>query len=135
MTKNTLASRVDNRNNLNAVRLFLSLLVVFAHSFPVSLGVERTGRFNIACGEMAVNLFFFISGLLITQSWLRSKTMNEYLRRRILRIYPGFIAALMFSLVAAAAANPAGVMRHVIPNGGWKRVVLDCLSLDRKSVV
>ena len=40
--------------------------------------------------------FFIISGFLITMSWKRSKGRGDYLRKRILRIFPGFIAVSLF---------------------------------------
>ena len=108
----SLQSFVSSRagNNLNAIRLFLALLVVFDHSFPLAtaqndplLVVSR----QLSFGELAVHLFFFISGFLITASWFNSRSMNDYLRRRVLRIFPGYTVALFFSfLVAVAFAVP-----------------------------
>jgi peptidoglycan/LPS O-acetylase OafA/YrhL len=52
-------------------------------------------------GAIAVNLFFIMSGYLITASFLRSSSALDYLGKRCRRIYPGFIAAMLlgFSLV------------------------------------
>ena len=93
-------------NNLNAIRLFLALMVIFSHSFPLALG--RAGgdheeplitwtHQQESFGNVAVGLFFLISGLLITASWLHSQSMQDYLMKRVLRIYPGFIVAMGFS--------------------------------------
>ncbi len=41
-----------------------------------------------------MNVFFIVSGFLIAMSWERSKTVWDYLKRRFLRIYPGFIVAM-----------------------------------------
>jgi peptidoglycan/LPS O-acetylase OafA/YrhL len=96
----------DRSNNLNAIRLMLALAVVLSHAFPLTLGWggETKGEPLAALthqqesfGYVAVNLFFLISGFLITASWLRSKSMQDYLMKRILRIYPGFIVAVGFS--------------------------------------
>lgn len=93
-------------NHLNAIRLMLAFAVILSHSFPLSLGVggEAKGEplatlthNQESLGSVAVNLFFFISGMLITASWLRSKSMQDFLMKRILRIYPGFICAVGFS--------------------------------------
>ena len=129
----SLAARFGRENNLNAVRLFLSLLVVFAHCFPLALGLERTRHFTVACGEGAVNLFFFISGLLITMSWLRSKSMNDYLRKRIFRIYPGFIVALLFSTIVMTAANPI-LAKSVFSWTGIKTTLKGCVFLSSISL-
>lgn len=88
-------------------------MVIFSHSFPVALGSSRGNeplniwtRQQASFGAVAVNLFFFISGLLITASWLRSKSVPDYFMKRVLRIYPGFIVAMGFSAIAIWACCP-----------------------------
>lgn len=83
------------------------MLVILAHSFPLATGKEGDPLFVLSHGQtsfggLAVNLFFFISGLLITASWLNSRSMNDYLRRRVLRIVPGYVCALGFSFLLAS---------------------------------
>lgn len=50
-----------------------------------------------------MNGFFLLSGFLIVQSWQRKPRLGPYLKKRALRIYPGFIAA---SLVSALVVGP-----------------------------
>ena len=63
-------------NNLNAIRLLLALAVILSHSFPVSLGSggESKGEplftwthQQESLGFTAVNLFFCVSGMLISK--------------------------------------------------------------------
>lgn len=103
--------RSRQNNNLNAIRLFLAVLVILDHSFPLTIGqqddpLSLLNHQQTSCGILAVEIFFFISGFLITASWLNSKSMNDYMRRRILRIFPGFIVALIFSFLIASAFAP-----------------------------
>jgi peptidoglycan/LPS O-acetylase OafA/YrhL len=113
----------EHFNNFNAVRLFLAVLVIVSHAFPLSYGGEgREPLIRITAGQdslggMAVNLFFLISGMLITASWLRSKSMQNYLFKRILRIYPGFLVANAVSVVIAVAFSPA--FRHTVASRAW----------------
>jgi len=95
-----------NSNNLNAIRLFLALSVIFSHSFPVCYGSVREAKCEpvavwthgqMTLGSAAVNLFFLLSGMLITASWLRSTSMEDFLMKRVLRIYPAFVIAVGFS--------------------------------------
>lgn len=84
----------------------LAILVILDHCFPLTASVTGNpllgfAQYQAGTGELAVDLFFFISGFLITASWLNCKTMDDYLRRRILRICPGFIAAVIFSFLVA----------------------------------
>ncbi len=46
--------------------------------------------------------FFILSGFLITRSWFSARSTGDYLLRRVLRIYPGFLVAVIFSGLIAA---------------------------------
>ena len=125
-------------NNLNAIRLLLALGVILSHAWPLSLGREGdplnlfTGN-QVTGGSVAVDLFFFISGLLITASWLRSRSMQDYLMKRILRIYPAFIGAVLFSAAVVWIACPA--FRPSVSSAAWlMATVQDCLLLTQNSL-
>jgi peptidoglycan/LPS O-acetylase OafA/YrhL len=88
------------RNNFDAIRLAMAMLVVWSHSFALHLGSERSewislmlnGTYN--AGNLGVMAFFVISGFLITQSWERSKSARSYFGKRVRRIYPGFLVCI-----------------------------------------
>ncbi len=133
----TLAQCVNQKeNNLNAIRLGLSLLVLYSHCYPLSFGTAAATvqNFQNTVGYVAVDLFFFISGLLIAASWLRSKSMNDYLRKRVLRIYPGFIGALLVSTAIITAVNPGGMLKTVLSWHGVKSFIQDSVSLSSHSL-
>jgi len=98
------------RNNFDLIRLLAALTVIFGHSFylfptggyhePVTLLVQR----NFS-GTLAVGTFFFISGMLISQSFERSNAPLRFVLMRIARIYPGSIACLLVTVFAIGAAT------------------------------
>jgi peptidoglycan/LPS O-acetylase OafA/YrhL len=97
-------------NNLGFVRLALALLVIFSHSPSLIDGNpsrELLTRLvgTISFGELAVYGFFLISGYLILQSFIGSKSNFEYLAKRVLRIYPGYCVAFIISLLIGVAAG------------------------------
>ena len=98
-------------NNIDFLRLALALLVVFAHSFVVTQGSDsaepfmRLTRGQTTGGTIAVDAFFILSGFLITASYERSSSLLSFLKKRIARIYPGF---LVVSVVAAVCFVPLG---------------------------
>jgi len=99
----------QRQNNIDFVRIVLALLVIFSHSFPLTLGHERTEPFilisrgQVTGGHIAVDLFFILSGFLIAASYERSSSALSFLRKRVARIYPAFI---LLTLVTAAVIVP-----------------------------
>jgi len=97
--------RLDpSSNSLNALRLLLALVVILSHSWTLGgYGREPTIGGETA-GTWAVFGFFVVSGYLITGSRLRSD-FGDYLQRRLVRIYPGFLVCLV---VTAFVFAPIG---------------------------
>jgi len=90
-------------NNFGVLRLCFAVLVILSHSFELIDGDRSreplTRLFGVmSFGGLGVYGFFLISGYLITKSFIRSKSSIEFLYKRILRIYPGFIAAYLICI-------------------------------------
>lgn len=104
MAKSATAVWDSRRNNLDFLRLALAVLVILSHSYPLGTATESTEpmhrwtRGQMTFGAVAVDLFFVMSGFLITASVLRSPTLWVYMQRRISRIYPGFITASLLGV-------------------------------------
>lgn len=142
----SLGTQIANRpqNNLNIIRLLLAWLVIFSHSFPLALGNGPAGEdpdpFNrwthlqVSFGTMAVNCFFFISGFLVTASWLHSKSLPDYFFKRVLRIYPGFIVAMGFSAALVWACCPEFRAAVAHPVDWLWQWVQDLLFLNADSI-
>jgi len=95
-------SDVENgrENNLNLIRFLLASMVIFSHSY-VSMGLysaEPMQRYirTLDLGAVAVYGFFFISGYLILKSGLRWQNPGDFIASRVLRIFPGLIATVLF---------------------------------------
>jgi peptidoglycan/LPS O-acetylase OafA/YrhL len=93
------------QNNLNLVRLFAALAVLFGHSFALynpngySEPVRRLVRFEYS-GSIAVYVFFYISGMLITASFAHSRSAISFVLMRAGRIMPGLIVCLLITTFA-----------------------------------
>jgi len=86
----TLAERASGRdNNFNLVRLMAAGLVLLSHSWPLTATpgepLERVAGFSL--GHLGVDIFFVVSGFLVTGSLL-DRPMRSFLRARLLRIFP-----------------------------------------------
>ena len=97
-------------NNFGFLRLVMAVLVILAHS-PILVDGNRSREIltrlfgTITLGDMAVDGFFLISGYLIVKSFMNSNSYIEYLWKRALRIYPGFIVASLVSLLIGGLAG------------------------------
>jgi peptidoglycan/LPS O-acetylase OafA/YrhL len=86
-------------NNFDAIRIAMALLVVWSHSFALYFGTEANEPLSLLtagvanAGNVAVDIFFIVSGFLILQSCLRSRSSWSFLKKRIARIVPGFMVA------------------------------------------
>lgn len=114
------------RNSLNALRLGLAALVIVSHAWPLG-GFGPDPRIGGATlGEIAVAGFFGLSGWLITHSRCTSGPA-EFAWRRFVRLYPGFLVALLvvafgFAPLAARLTDGRYVLwdgvGHVVGNAG-----------------
>ena len=98
----TVAERVGDRcNNFALIRFAAASLVVFSHSFALS-GHGKAEPLAQLIGIMdfataAVISFFIMSGFLIVRSASLAKCVLNYVRARILRIWPGLVFTAFFS--------------------------------------
>ncbi|WP_298214171.1 acyltransferase [Acidovorax sp.] len=85
-------------NHFNLLRLAAALAVFVAHGdflYRLHLPVPFAGH---SLGSVAVYIFFFISGYLICQSWSREPDWFAFWIKRLMRIYPGLVVAVVFSV-------------------------------------
>jgi peptidoglycan/LPS O-acetylase OafA/YrhL len=97
----TLGEALNSRNNsVNAIRLAFAGSIIVLHGMALGGYVEEMPKliFHETFGTYMLAGFFVISGYMITASRLASRSFGDYLWRRLLRIYPAWIAS--FVLVA-----------------------------------
>ena len=66
-----------------------------------------------------VPVFFFLSGFLITGSWMRHPKVGSFVTRRVRRIYPALWMALSLSTTALLILYSAPVLEHGIGFMAW----------------
>jgi peptidoglycan/LPS O-acetylase OafA/YrhL len=94
-------------NNFDFIRMIAAVSVLFSHSYPITFGdiskepllILTNSETNF--GTAAVNIFFIISGFLVTQSFIRKETLKDYFRARILRIFPALIVMILLLVFVA----------------------------------
>jgi peptidoglycan/LPS O-acetylase OafA/YrhL len=100
----TIAERLQNRaNNFDLLRFLAAGLVIFSHSFALS-GNREPMLGTATLGTVGVAIFFIMSGFLIAQSWHQHPRVAAFLGKRLLRIMPGFIGVILFTVFVVGLA-------------------------------
>ncbi len=111
------ASRI---NNFDALRLYAALLVIYGHGFNITGGVGP-GLWGVPFARVGLDVFFAISGYLVTESWRRMPDLPTFLLKRALRLGPGLAACVALTALALGplvTTLPAG---QYFSNGNtWK---------------
>src|SRR5438045_357316 len=106
------SEEAGHKNNFDFLRFILATTVVFSHSYVIYYGsVDKVeplwvlSKNQLGFGTLALNFFFVISGFLVLQSWSYSRNYFDFLKKRVLRIYPAFVAVC---LACAFVFGPLG---------------------------
>ncbi len=104
---------LSHRNNpFDLLRIVFATLVLLSHASELTDGnrsrelLYRFTRSGLTFGQVAVDGFFLLSGYLIVQSWLGDPQLVNFLRKRVLRIVPGYLVAVVLSTVAVGLLAP-----------------------------
>ncbi|MHB0849822.1 acyltransferase family protein [Stutzerimonas nitrititolerans] len=97
------ASVQRDANNFDFLRFFAASAVVIGHCYWLSgAGAAEpvrlfTGSMDMA--DIAVNLFFVMSGFLIAASWMNSRSVLDFAAKRALRIFPALCVSVLFTVL------------------------------------
>lgn len=121
-------------NNFGMIRLGLALAVLVSHAFYLKTGTPKaeplvawTGH---SLGEHAVQVFFFLSGLLVAQSLAHSRSLYDFAVARVLRIFPGLIACVLLTAFAAGPLLTTMGLKAYFTDPGTFAYVMRTLSLS-----
>ena len=95
---------IKKNNNLDIFRLLAASLVVYGHAGAIAPGSNWTDfviylvGFDYS-GSLAVKTFFFLSGLVVTNSLLHNSDIPRFIINRAFRIFPALIAVVFISAI------------------------------------
>jgi peptidoglycan/LPS O-acetylase OafA/YrhL len=98
---NTIAALLHGRdNNFNLIRFLAASAVILDHSFAL-VAPERAAAAPVdfealELARVAVDVFFIVSGFLVTRSVLIQPTLVDYAVARVLRLFPALLATCVF---------------------------------------
>ncbi len=91
-------------NNLDLIRIILACMVIVGHSpalnGPSDYWVDPITYFFkfTYSGALAVKIFFFISGLVVTNSLLHNRSATHFIISRFFRLFPALLFVLIITV-------------------------------------
>ena len=105
----TLGQILDDRDNsFNAVRLMAAGAVFISHTFlilPIGSHNEPLDGSAYNLGQIAVNVFFFLSGMMLSRSFFLKPHLTSFVAARMLRIFPALIACALLTAFVIGPLN------------------------------
>lgn len=91
-------------NNLDAFRVVAACMVIYGHAYSLS---PETGHSDFIftwlgfdySGSLAVKMFFFLSGLVVTNSLLEKRCLVQFAIYRFFRIFPALFVTVVLSAI------------------------------------
>src|SRR5262245_60637595 len=124
-------------NNFDTLRIVAALSVLWSHVFGLTIGpeanqpLESLSGEQMTLGDIGLAVFFVISGYLITQSFVQSRSMWRFVRARILRIMPGLVIVLiLLGLIVGPLVTTAPLSEYFSSAGLYRYLILNASLLD-----
>lgn len=100
-----LPSGMARRDNFGLLRLGAATAVLVSHAFGLTGRDDPfRGVADQTLGDVAVAVFFAISGFLVAGSWFRDPQVVRFAARRAKRIWPGLTVAVLFTAFVVGPA-------------------------------
>lgn len=93
-------------NNFHFIRFLAASLVIVGHVYPLNGRQDIIEQWSLGLfpsGHIAVCVFFVISGYCVLHSRIHSPSSFSYLMKRVLRVFPGLLIALVFTAFIVGA--------------------------------
>ena len=125
--KSALSAKLDSIQGLRALAVLL--VIAYHYGFPVKNGF------------IGVDVFFVISGFVITQSLLRNNTgsrlqdLSNFYIKRIARLFPAFFVVFLFTMLAVflVYSPNVGVQQNAIKGSLGAMLALSNFAIPRIS--
>ena len=110
-------------NNLNLLRFVAASLVLVSHSFPLSgAAYEPLGKWlGISMGELAVDVFFLISGFLVSNSLVSKQDSLFFFKARLVRIFPALWFMLLLTIfILGPSFSTLSLAEYFLDKDVWR---------------
>ncbi len=121
---------IPRRNNFTLVRLLLAFVVLFRHCMDSSVNPAFLGVKGFFASQDAVCLFFAISGMLVTASYERSSSLASYALRRLRRIFPLYLTAVIGAALVLSLASSLPAAAYFTSPAFWRYLFWNAVTLN-----
>lgn len=121
---------IPRRNNFTLIRCSLASVVLVRHCMDSSLQACFVPVKAFFESQDAVCLFFVISGLLVTASCERSPSWQAYAGKRLRRIFPLYLTAVIGAALILCLASSLPAARYFTDSRFWKYLFWNSLTLN-----
>lgn len=128
------ALRREN-NNFDLVRLLAAMMVIFSHAYAINRVEGFVEPLYIlthltTMAELAVKIFFFISGLVVTNSIIKSNSAIKFTISRAFRILPAYIVVILVTAIIIGPIVSSLTASNYFKNPEPYTYILNNLKLD-----
>lgn len=107
-------------NSFDGLRLLAAVFVVVGHGFVLTDHGQAPSIGGITIHALGVDVFFVISGYLISDSWLRDSRLRAFFARRALRILPALVCLVLVTvLVVGPTVSTLGAHDYFASPTTW----------------
>ncbi|HVZ04156.1 acyltransferase [Hyphomicrobium sp.] len=124
-------------NSFGVLRFAMAATVLISHSYLYSAGTSDAeplqswlGR---SLGECAVQVFFFLSGVMVAQSFDRSRNLVDFIVARALRIFPALILCVLATAFVLGLCVTSLSPADYLANSGLYGYIAKTLTLSSGS--
>ncbi|SAK76493.1 acyltransferase 3 [Caballeronia temeraria] len=117
-------------NNYTLIRAILAASVIYFHAFALTRTPGAIDPLNAMLapvsdiGDLAVQSFFFLSGLFVAQSYSNDPKTIRFILRRFFRIWPGlFVCLFVTAFLSCAISTPKEFARFAFFNGVYEYIL------------
>lgn len=124
-------------NNFDLFRIIASCMVIYGHAYVLS---PQIGKHDIISrfissdysGSLAVKIFFFLSGLLVTNSLINNDNLIRFALSRFFRIWPALIVS---SIITSIFIGPLLTALSIQDYFSQKEVFTYILNISRLNII
>lgn len=90
-------SKINKENNFSILHFLGACLVMYGHQW-ILLGSAPPALLGNSVSTFGVKMIFVITGYLVTKSFTRSTNFIEFIKKRLIRIFPALITCILVTI-------------------------------------